>query len=381
MIRYLVKRAVSGLIALFIFATFLFFVAQLLIPGDFVSQLMIPAEEKAALRRELGLDLPLWQQYLIWLQSFVSGGFASLFVASDALLRTLMVFVFGSGIAFLFGQWLGKVTAWRGRGIVSGAMTFGAIAFYTTFPPWLAFLVVQFLVWQIGWSRTALDVRLWRTSPLSHQTVMAVMIVSVLTLAITLAIANRWLRRRHGRSLPLLLVLVLLAAGAIGVWFAFGFGPQALDILRVAVIPILTYALLAFGEITLVMQTTMRDTLNEDYIQTARAKGLPDRVVRDRHAARNAWLPVLNRLVTSLPYLLAGLVIIEATLGKVGRVVWFGTGSVLFGGLLAQNMTVVMQGILQIGLVSLMARLILDVVQAYLDPRIRYATRSAEKRA
>jgi peptide/nickel transport system permease protein len=380
-IRYLLKRALSGLIVLFIFVTIVFFVAQILIPGDWVSQLIMPPEEKEALRHELGLDLPLWQQYLIWLGSLVSGGFAKLFVASEPLLRTLIVFVFGTGIAFLFGQWLGKVTAWRGRGLFSGAATFGAIAFYTTFPPWLGFLVSQFLVWELGWARTDIDIRLWRTSPLLPETIMSYLIVTIVVLALALAAANHGLRRRRGRQLPLLLSVLLLAAGALGVWSAFGFLSEALDILRVAVIPIATYALLAFGEITLVMQTTLRDTLNEDYIQTARAKGLPDHVVRDRHAARNAWLPVLSRLVTSLPYLLTGLVIIETTLFKVGRIRWFGMGSWLFDGLANQNMNLVMQGFLQIGLLSLAARLILDVAQAYLDPRIRYGTRSREKLA
>jgi peptide/nickel transport system permease protein len=117
------------------------------------------------------------------------------------------------------------------------------------------------------------------------------------------------------------------------------------------------------------MQSSMADVLQEEYITTAHAKGLSASTVREKHAARNAILPVLSRLVISLPYLLTGIVIIESSLG------WPGMGTTLWNSLYWQDMPLVMDMLLIVGLLSLVARLVLDVLIAYLDPRIRYGQR------
>jgi peptide/nickel transport system permease protein len=143
-----------------------------------------------------------------------------------------------------------------------------------------------------------------------------------------------------------------------------------MDVVTVVAVPVITYVLLSFGETMLIMRTSMMDTLKEEYITTAEAKGLPNAVVRDKHAARNALLPVLSRLVVSFPYLLTGLVIIEDTLG------WPGMSGMLFNALYNQDVPVVMGGLILVGLLSAGARLILDVLYAYLDPRIRFQAHS-----
>jgi peptide/nickel transport system permease protein len=147
----------------------------------------------------------------------------------------------------------------------------------------------------------------------------------------------------------------------------------AFEVLSVTASPVLLYVLLSFGETMLVMQTSMQDTLGEEYITAAQAKGIPDRVVRDRHAARNALLPVLSRLLISLPYLLTGLVIVEDVVG------WRGMSQALFDSLYQQDMPTVMGGLLVVGVIASVARLVLDVLYAYLDPRIRHRTYSAGK--
>ncbi|MFQ5594839.1 MAG: ABC transporter permease subunit, partial [Anaerolineae bacterium] len=108
-----------------------------------------------------------------------------------------------------------------------------------------------------------------------------------------------------------------------------------------------------------------KDTLGEEYIRTARAKGLPERVVRDKHAARNAVIPVFSRLVVSLPYLLTGIVIIERAVN------WPGMGETMLLALYNKDTPVVMGALLIIGAISAAARLVLDVVQLYIDPRMR----------
>lgn len=381
MIGYLFKRLLSSLVALFIFLTFMFFVTEIMIPGDFTTQFALTHDREARekIQQELGIDLPLGQRYLHWVRQLLSGSLGTSFygdpvaeVLKGLIPYTLLVFFTGTVIAFLFGQWLGRVVAWRGPGLFSGTATLSAIALYTAFPPWLSFLMTYFFARRLNWFRSPFGgdpfdgfrQAMWLDFSLAPQTVMLYMVGTSVAIWLILIVVNKGLGRLLRRRLPALLGIPLFIAGLVGVWFACGFGPQALDILSVAVLPILTYVLLSFGETMLVMRTSMVDNLKEDYISLARAKGLPEHVVRDRHAARNALLPVFSRLVISLPYLLTGLVIIEDVLD------WPGISGALFTSLYQQDIPVVMGALLVVGVLSALARLILDVLYVYLDPRL-----------
>jgi len=395
MARYLLKRALWGIITLFIFITIIFFVAQVILPGDYASQfrLFLSGEEVDQLREGLGLNLPLWKQYLNWLQNLARGDLGLAFngqPVGEILLSVLplTIFLFGLGtlIAFLGGQWLGKVTAWRSSRVSSGTATFAAIMLYTSFPPWLAFLMTYFIARRLQVFRNLFDLessrQIWLEYDTPSVTILWYMLLTVAALAVLVFIVNRILRRSEPRQLPAILVILLFLVAPIAIWYVLGFGPQAMDILFTLLLPLLTYVLLSFGETTLIMRTSMADTVNQEYIFTARAKGLPEKAVRDKHAARNALLPVFSRLITSIPYLLTGLVIIEYSFGfsrlsglvtlSQSPATWGGLGSAMFGSLVQQNMGIVMGALLVVGILSLIARLFLDVLHAYLDPRIRY---------
>jgi peptide/nickel transport system permease protein len=159
--------------------------------------------------------------------------------------------------------------------------------------------------------------------------------------------------------------IILLAGFSFLIWHAWGFGPQAVDLASIASIPMLTFILLTFGETMLIMRTSLREQQNQEYVTVARAKGLPESIVRDKHASRNAILPVVSRFIIALPFLLTGIVIIEDVLD------WPGVGSALFSSLYQQDMPMVMALFLLVGLVTLVARLILEVVLATMDPRLR----------
>jgi peptide/nickel transport system permease protein len=180
-------------------------------------------------------------------------------------------------------------------------------------------------------------------------------------------------RRLTRRRVPRWVQLLVGAAIATGVWYGMGISVLVFDLLKAAAVPVLIYTLLTFGETMTIMQSSMTEVMREEYVQAARAKGIPDHAVRDRHAVRNALLPVLSRLVISLPYLLAGIVIIEDSLN------WPGLGSFMFLSLYWQDIPVVMGILLFIGLLSLIARLFLDVLTAYLDPRIRFGSGSVRR--
>ena len=387
MARYLIRQAVLSLVKLFLFATMMFLFIQLLIPGDWVDQfsLFLSGEQEEALRAELGLNLPIWERYLDWLRKLITLDLGNSFtgeriadVLNAVIPPTLFVFVIGTVLAFLIGMWLGKRTAWRGSGFLSSVTTLGGITLFTSFPPWLAFLMTYLLaggrnfvvMGERGGLRTvgfrALNVDLWREVEASPSAILFQMFLTLVAVTVIMLIISHLFTRSTRRRIPGLVVLLLVVAGTAGTWVLLGIADLALDILKQAWLPILTYTLLSFGETMLIMQSSMTEVLKEEYVNTAHAKGLPASTVREKHAVRNALLPVLSRLVISMPYLVTGVVIIESAVG------WPGMGTAMWNALYWQNMPVVMAVVLIVGVLSLIARLLLDVLIAYLDPRIRY---------
>ena len=378
MLKFIIKRLLSGLIILFLFQTAIFFAVQIILPGDFVSHfaMALSPEDLKDMRQQLGLDLPIGERYLSWVSNLLRGDLGRSYslrgsgqTVSDILKAatppTILVFGVGTALAFLLGLWLGKITAWRGPGLVSSSITFGSIALYTSFPPWLAFLLVYFMTTQLGLLPQSIDRRMWQEASLDPSQVMGQMVIALLAALAVLLVLNEITRRLARKSLPTGIFLLLLAAIWVASWRLFGIEKFALDIAKAAALPLVGYVLLSFGEMMLVMRTTMLDVMHEQYVQTARAKGLPAGAVRDRHVARNAILPVLSGLVIRLPYLLTGAVMLERALN------WQGIGTQLFTAVGLQNILLVIGLVLVIGMISLGTRLLLDILQALLDPRIR----------
>jgi peptide/nickel transport system permease protein len=123
---------------------------------------------------------------------------------------------------------------------------------------------------------------------------------------------------------------------------------------------------LTYGEVLLVTDAAMLDTRAEEFILTARAKGLPERAVRDRHSARVALLPVLSRLVVGIPYFFTGLVILEFIFEVQG-----GLGNLLFDAINNQDTPLIVGAMAVVGVITLLLRLALEIAIAVLDPRIR----------
>jgi peptide/nickel transport system permease protein len=382
MIRYLFKRLLSGLILLFIYVSVLFFAVQLILPGDYVSQFVLgmSQQESQHLRQQLGLDQPLWQRYFIWISNILRGDLGRSYsswgtgppvadVIAQTLPVTLLIFGVGTILAFLIGRWLGKVAAWRGPGLISGSITFASIALYTSFPPWLAFLMIYFVVWRLNIPISLQGRPRFDTPTNSQATVMTKMLVG-LGLAFLLIFVLNWLIRRvRRRPLPDIVVFLLFITIWGLSWVGFGIWAEIPAIMRQISLPIVTFVLLSFGEVMLIMRTSMMDTLHEDYVQTARAKGLRSQKVRDDHAARAALMPVTSRLMISLPFLLSGMVMIEEVMNIQG------IGTTLFYAVGMQNIPLALGVTIVIGVVSLLSRLLLEVMQASLDPRIRVSSR------
>jgi peptide/nickel transport system permease protein len=385
--KYLIRQAIASIIKLFLFLSLMFFIIQWVMPGDFVDQfaMFLNRVERDRLRESLGLDLPLYQQYWLWISGIARGdlglsgfGFPVVRIIQIVLPPTLLVFIPGTLIAFGIGLFLGKWTAWRGPGVLSGVTTLTGITLFTAFPPWLAWLVAYFFGRQADVSRGQgggintlafpnLDRMLWISTDLRPREVSMIVFNTAMWVSLGVIILALLARRFLKFKIPWWGQTLAIIALILGVWIKDGVHPYAFDLLSSASLPLLVYVLLSFGDTMIIMQSSMTEVLKEEYVNTARAKGLPENTIRERHAARTALLPVLSRLFISLPFLLAGIVIIEDSVN------WPGMGGMMFNSMYWQDIPTVMGVLLMIGVLALAVRLLLDVIAAYLDPRIRFS--------
>jgi peptide/nickel transport system permease protein len=270
----------------------------------------------------------------------------------------------------LAGQWLGKTTGWRSRPIVSEGAALAVIALYSFFPPALGFLLRYTLGNRLGWfpiSPTIDFYQFERDFPgISQSYVMDCMMFSLASALLFVLffylVLHKWAKIRLSGLVSMLLIAAIWVAG----WFIAGVGLPAIRMIYHAAIPLFAFILLSMGEMTIITRTSLAETKREEYILTARAKGLTDAQIRDRHAIRNAYLPVISKAIVSLPYLIAGLAIIEYSL------IWPGLGSGVFSAVLVQDVPLALGYLLFIGVFSLGARLLLELAYLALDPRLRY---------
>jgi ABC-type dipeptide/oligopeptide/nickel transport system permease component len=167
-----------------------------------------------------------------------------------------------------------------------------------------------------------------------------------------------------GMSVPVFwlgLMLMIVFSLYLG-WFpAVGAGTW-----RHLVLPTLALAIAYVARTARMTRSTMLDVIHQDYIRTARAKGMVDRVVIFRHALKNALIPVVTLTGINLAQFLGGVVFIEAVFA------WPGIGKLLVDALLTRDYTVVQGVVLLISVVFILMNLMVDISYAYLDPRIRY---------
>jgi peptide/nickel transport system permease protein len=210
---------------------------------------------------------------------------------------------------------------------------------------------------------------LWLEAPVSANYIFTRMIWSALFAIVVMFIgfltSNRIKPRQ--RLLIRLMSLIVPLIGVIYFWWNSGLGVYAWDILSHLFLPILTLTLWGFASTMLLTRTSMLETLREDFIFAARAKGIPEKVVRDKHAARTALLPVWTSLVFAIPTALSGGIVTETIFS------WPGLGLAYLRAAISTDIPVVMGLITIIGVLTLVAHLVVDIGYAFLDPRIRYS--------
>ena len=317
MSRYLVTRlllAVPTIIAV----TVLIFLAMHVLPGDPLVALTslqgfakLDPDDRARLMEQLHLSDPLWKQYLAWMKD----------------ISTLRL-----GESFFRGETV--MTKIVGRGPITAEIAVLSVV----------------LSWLIGVPVGAISA-LKRNSVLDY--------VSRIFTGLWLAFPPFWI--------GLLLVLALLLL------FEYKAPVQVIDLwdnpkqnLEIVWGPALVLGLAQAAYVSRVARSSFLEVINEDYIRTARAKGLKERLVLLRHAFPNAILPVITLSGILLGFSLGGSVVIEVAFGVRGL------GSVLISAIKDRDLIVVQNLVLLYGLIFIVINLILDLAYAWLDPRIRY---------
>ncbi|MCC7022911.1 MAG: ABC transporter permease [Thermomicrobiales bacterium] len=320
MTAYIVRRLLQ-MIPLIFGVTFLTFALINLMPGSPVLRLRdnpkIRPEAALELEKQLGLDKPWPVRYVSWLGDLAHGDLGvSLYnrlpVADRiwaAIPNTLLLAVLALGIALAIAVPLGVYSAVRHGSLFDRSASVGAVAMYAMPDFWLALLLVILF---------ALKFKAW--------------------------------------GLPSLPVGGM--ADARG-------GGDLLDRIRHLILPVAALAMVQIGSWSAFFRSSMLETLSQEYIRTARGKGLPNRTILYLHAFKNAFLPLITIVGLALPGLLGGALFIETIFA------WPGMGRLTYEAVGRRDYTMIMATTLMFSVLTMLSNLVADVLYAVLDPRIR----------
>jgi len=381
--RYIIRRLGQNLLTLFLFLTLVYLLLDAQ-PGDFgniyASDPRLTPAQRQQLRASLGLDKPVLVRYGIWLGNVVRGDFGISYsnyprkvldIIVERAPRTVILFISINILAYYIGFLIGKILAWRRGTVFEYASTIVGVGLYTVFVPWFALMMIWFFAYTLNLFPIGkfIDPVKWLGAPVDANYVFNRMLLTALICSVILFAWSIYAHRLNpGQRRPALYggsAVILVAA--LAYWWSTGVGSYALDILHHLVLPIVTLATVNFAGIMLLTRNSMLETLREDYIMAARAKGLPDNVVRDKHAARNTMLPVATSFVLAISFVLDGGIITETIFS------WPGMGRTLLIAAQAQDIPMVIGALLFTGTLALLGHLFADILYAFLDPRIRYA--------
>ena len=336
MLAYLIRR-VALTVPTFLALMFLTFVAIRLVPGDPVEVRVgehgMSPERLAFFRHQLGLDQPVWKQFLDYVWKLLHGDFGVSLATQQGVLKEFLT-LFPATLELSFFAMLFAV----GIGVPAGALA--AVKRGSFF------------------DQTLMTISLFGYSmPIFWWGLLLIMFVSV-TLGV-LPVSGRVDLVNYYYDQPTgFMTLDALMSDQPGAF---------LDALRHLVLPAIVLGTVPLGVIARITRSSMLEVLNEDYVRTARAKGLsPSRVI-GVHALRNALLPVVTVIGVSVSSLLAGAVLTETIFS------WPGVGHWLIDSIGRRDYPALQGGVMLISSVVILLNLIVDVVYGVIDPRIRHA--------
>jgi peptide/nickel transport system permease protein len=311
---YVARRVGQLVPVLLIVSAVVFFVFRI-IPGDMAVMRLgqnADPESITAMRKLLGLDRPLYVQYVEWLGNAARGDLGTSYINEQSVTSlvlqtfpaTLELAVLGMLLALVLSVPIGILAALRrGTWLDHIARVMALIGFCMP-RYWLAVLLISLLAVQVGWLPPAGYADL-STDPAEN--------------------------------------------------------------LRHAALPVLSLGLTIAAVQMRFLRSSLLDVLGQDYVRTARAKGLPPRTVSLRHALKNALIPFVTVVGLEMGSLLGGLVVVEQIFS------WPGIGWLMINSITQRDYAVVQGSVLLIAAGVVVINLVVDVLYGYLDPRIRYA--------
>ena len=315
MSRYLVRRLLL-LVPVLMGVSVIVFLVLHLAPGD-PAEIMLGSQatqaDRMRLRADLGLDDPLYLQYGRWMGHVVQGDLGrSLWmrrpVLGEVLTRlkaTLLLTATALVISSIGGVALGVLSATRPNSLLDRTSAVASL-FGASMPVfWLGIVLMVLFSLVLGW-------------------------------------------------LP-----------ASGMYAPYG-GGDLVDLVKHLVLPAITLAAASITIVARLTRAAMLEVLGQDFIRTARAKGLVERSVVVRHALKNAMVPIVTVIGVQAGYLLGGAVLTETVFA------WPGVGTLMVQGILARDIPLVQGCVLVVALTFVLVNLTVDLLYAFLDPRIRY---------
>jgi len=321
-LEYIVRRLLF-IIPLLLGITIITFVVVHLSPGgpaDMLTGLTpkVTAEAKARLHSLYGLDKPIHVQYWLWLSRIVRFDFGESFKDGrlviikilERLPATLLLNVLSLLLIFFIALPIGILSAVRQDSFFDKGMTIFVFFGFSVPAFWLALLLMLLFGVFLGWL------------PISGM---------------------------HSVNFPY-----------------FSFWGKLWDIIKHLILPVFVSAFGGLAYLSRYSRASMLEVLRQDYIRTARAKGVPEKRVIYKHALRNALIPIVTLLGLSLPGLIGGGFIFETIFA------WPGMGRLGYQAIMSRDYPVIMGVGVIAALLTLLGNLIADITYAFIDPRIRY---------
>lgn len=329
MVGYLVRRLLQAIPLLWGILTLIFILIHLApgTPFDTLLGPQVPADVRDRLIHTYGLDQPVHVQYMRWLWAFVRGEWGVSLVdfrpvtalLAERIVNTLVLSGLALLLIFLTGVALGVLQAARSNSWWDRGLTVSALFVYSMPSFWLAIMLVLLFSYKAAEWAAFPD---WLVFPATGIT----------------SVNYEWLSP----------------------W------EQFVDRVRHLILPVVSLGLASAAAVARYTRGSMLEVIRQDYIRTARAKGLPERTVIFKHALRNALLPIITLLGLYLPFLLSGAVLIEKVFA------WPGMGLTIVNAILQRDYPMVMATSFLFSALVIVSNLIADLLYAWADPRIRY---------
>jgi dipeptide transport system permease protein len=335
MIAYLLRRILLT-IPTFVALMFATFVAIRLVPGDPVEVRVgehgISPERLAMFRHELGLDLPVWRQFLVYVWQLLHGDFGTSLSTQQKVLTefltlfpaTLELSFFAMMFALLIGVPAGAIAAVKRGGYFDQALMTIATVGYSMPIFWWGLLLIMFVA---------------------------------LTLGLTPVSGRIDLIQYYFDPVTGFMTIDALLSDQPGAF---------LDALHHLVLPAIVLGTIPLAVIARMTRSSMLEVLSEDYVRTARAKGLSPLRVIGLHALRNALLPVVTMIGLQTSALLAGAVLTETIFS------WPGIGKWLIESIGRRDYPALQGGVMLVSLVVIMVNVLVDLLYGAINPRIRH---------